>query len=217
MEAFILAEIANFEKIKEKYEKKKGEKPFSAQVDRIIDEITARIRKYPEIKFHPKAGMEISHFYGALCGFALEYFAVLFALIEDKSQKDRLIVLEGALNALAAPRGKLPAKRIEDHSMILRRRGVSEIDIERDRNEYLKESAFLLHDIIEFCDSLIEGRNAGWETPLRLNRLFVEDKRKKAILRTFTGLTGYGAIMKVREQAAAIIEDFRLSAFRKQQ
>src|SRR4030067_2189819 len=63
MEGFILAEISNFEKIKSKYEKKKSEKPFADQVERIIGEHLARMKKYPEIRFHPKAGVEISHFY----------------------------------------------------------------------------------------------------------------------------------------------------------
>jgi hypothetical protein len=216
MEAFILAEIANFEKIKEKYDKKKSEKSFAEQVDRIIDEITARIKKYPEIKFHPKAGLEISHFYGAMSEFEQYYFAVLFVLINDKSLKERLIAFEDSLNILAAPRGKLPAKRIEDHLLKIRRRGAPEIEIEQDKNEYLKESAFLLHEIADFCDGLIEARNAEWENPLRLNKLFIEEKRKKRISTLFAGLTGYGAIMKVRDYATCIIEDFRLAAFKKQ-
>ncbi|OHD64345.1 MAG: hypothetical protein A2176_01790 [Spirochaetes bacterium RBG_13_51_14] len=214
MEAFVLAEIANFEKVREKYEKKKSEKSFTEQVDRIIEEQTARIKKYPEARFHPKAGLEIAHFYGALSDFALHYFAVLFVVVEDKSLKDNLIALEEKLIVLAVPRGKLPARRIEDHALKIRRT-MSEIDIERDKNEYLKESAFVLHEIIDFCDGLVEARNAAWENPLRMNRLFVEDQRKKSISALFTGLTGYGAIMMVRDRAAAIIEDFRLGAFRK--
>ncbi len=176
----------------------------------------ARVKKYPAIQFHPKAGVEITHFYGALAEFELHYFAILFVLAEDKSLKDRLIAFEGELNSLAAPRGKLPAKRIEDHLMKLRRRQSSEIEIERDKNNYLKESAFLLHEIIDFCDGLIEARNPEWENPLRMSKLFVEDGRKKVISILFTGLTGYGAIMKVRDYAAGIIDDFRLTAFRRQ-
>ncbi len=217
MEAFVLAEIANFEKVKGKYEKKKNEKSFSDQVDKIIDEMTARIKKHPSIQFHPKAGLEITHFYGALSEFELHYFAVLFIVVEDKSLKDRLLAFEGELNKLAAPRGKLPAKRIEDHLMKLRLRNAQELEIERDKNDYLKESAFLLHEIIDFCDGLIEARNPEWENPLRMNKLFVEDNRKKAISTLFTGLTGYGAIMKVRDYASDVIDDFRLTAFRRQQ
>lgn len=217
MEAFILAEIANFEKVRQKYEKKKNEKSFSEQVDKIIEEMTARVKKYPAIQFHPKAGVEITHFYGALSEFELHYFAVLFVLAEEKPLKDRLIAFEGELNNLAAPRGKLPAKRIEDHLMKLRLRQSSEIEIERDKNNYLKESAFLLHEIIDFCDGLIEARNPQWANPLRMSRLYVEDGRKKVISVLFAGLTGYGAIMKVRDYAAGIIDDFRLGAFRRQQ
>lgn len=216
-EAFILAEISNFEKVREKYEKKKSEKSFSEQVDRIIDEQTARIKKYPELRFHPRAGLEIAHLYGALSEFAEGYFAALFAVIEDKSLKDRLISFQQALGVLAVPRGSLPSRRIEDHAMMLRRPGVTELELERDKNEYLKESAFLLHDIIDFCDGLIEARNRDWENPLRMNKLFLDDRRKKTITDLFTGLTGYGAIMKVRDYAAAIIEDFRLTAFRRQE
>jgi hypothetical protein len=217
LEAFILAEIANFEKVREKYEKKKNEKSFSEQVDRIIDEQTARIKKYPELRFHSRAGLEIAHLYGALFEFTQDYFAVLFAVIEDKALKDRLISVQQALGELAVPRGTLPSRRIEDHAMKLRRPDVTELELERDKNEYLKESAFLLHDIIDFCDGLIEARNREWENPLRMNKLYIDERRKKAVTGLFTGLTGYGAIMKVRDYAAAIIDDFRLTAFRRQE
>jgi hypothetical protein len=216
-EAFILAEIANFEKVREKYEKKKNEKSFSEQVDRIIDEQTARIKKYPEARFHPRAGFEISHLYGGLSEFAQGYFAVLFAVVEDKALKDRLISFQQALGILAVPRGSLPARRIEDHAMKLRMQDVTELEVERDKNEYLKESAFLLHEIIDFCDGLVEARNRDWENPLRMNKLFIDEKSRKTVTDIFTGLTGYGAIMKVRDHAAAIIEDFRLTAFRRQE
>jgi hypothetical protein len=216
-EAFILAEIANFEKVREKYDKKKSEKSFSEQVDRIIDEQVARIKKYPELRFHPRAGLEIMHLYGALSEFAQGFFAVLFAVIEDKALKDRLISFQQALGELAVPRGTLPSRRIEDHLAKLRIPGVPEIELERDKNEYLKESAFLLHEIIDFCDGLVAGRNPDWENPLRMGKLYIDDRRKKTVTDIFTGCTGYGAIMKVRDHAAAIIEDFRLTAFRRQE
>ncbi|TFH38149.1 MAG: hypothetical protein E4G96_10850, partial [Chrysiogenales bacterium] len=100
MEAFILAEVSNFEKVRERYEKKKGEKPFAQQVDRIIEEMTARIMKYPEIRFHPKAGMEISRFYGAISLFALDYFPVLYIIAVEKPQKDRLVAFEAEMAPL---------------------------------------------------------------------------------------------------------------------
>jgi hypothetical protein len=216
MEGFILAEISNFEKIRTKYEKKKNEKSFSQQVDRIIDEQLARIKKYDEIKFHPKAGVEISHFYGALTDFALHYLEALFLIAAEKSLKDRVISFAERLRSLAVPRGKLPCPRIEDHIVKLKVPGTPEIEIEKDKNDYLKESAFLLHEIDDFCDGLLESRDPEWGNPLQMKKLTVEKETRKRIMHNFAGLTGYGAIMKVRDQAKAIIDDFRLGAFRKQ-
>ncbi len=215
MEGFILAEISNFEKTREKFERKKGAKSFSEKVDRIIEGQLARIKKYPAIAFHPKAGVELTRFYGALSDFTLNVFAILFVISSGKAVKDDIIALDLALRDLAVPRGSRPPRRIEDHAMILGRAGAAEIDIDRDRSDYLKESAFVLHDIVDLCDGLIESRDPEWETPLRFNTLYAEEGRRKKIIKAFSGLTGYGAILEVRERAAAIIEDFRLGAFRR--
>ncbi|MCP4132411.1 MAG: hypothetical protein GY754_15675 [bacterium] len=219
LEGFILAEIANIEKIKTKYDsaREKQEKSFSKKVDGIIEENIARIKKYPEILFHSHAGVEIVHLYGAMAEFTLHYFAVLWILAEDKSLKDLLINFEDHLSFLAVPRGTAPAKRIEDHMFILSRLNIREIEIEKDKTEYLKESAFVLHEIIDLCDGLIDSKESAWELPLRFNKLYLEEKRKRQIVDLFSGLTGYGAIFKIREYASGIIEDFRLQAFRRQE
>lgn len=215
MEGFILAEISNFEKTREKYEKKKGAKSFSDRVDRIIEEQLARITKYPAILFHPKAGAEMTHIYGALSEFTNSVFAVMFVIASGKTIRDNIIALDILLKELAVPRGLQLPRRIEDHALVLDRAGTTELDTDRDRSEYLKESAFVLHDIIDLCDGLVETRDPEWENPLRFEKLFIDDARKKKIIAVFTGLTGYGAILAVRERAASIIEDFRLGAFRR--
>ena len=214
LEGFILAEISNFEKIRESYEKKKNKKSFSTEVDRIIDENNARIAKYPEIKFHPRGVFEISHFYGALSEFALYYFSILTVLVKDSNTREMMIRLEDSLEYLAIPRGDFQSKRIEDHICILNRPNVAEIEIERDKNEFLKESAFLLHQISEFCDMLFEKKERDWENPLRLNKLYFEQRRKKRMADIFKEFSGYGAILEVKKHSENIIEDFRLRAFR---
>jgi len=215
LEGFILAEISNFEKIKKKYEKKKEEKSFSDRVDNIIEENIARIKKYPEIDFHSKAWIEIKHFYGALFEFVNFYFSILWILVDDNNIKNSLNDFEEKLIFFAVPKGKLQPRRIEDHAMLLSRRDIKDIDIERDKNNYLKEAAFILHDIIDFCIGLIEMKNEAWNYPVRMDKLFVEEKKKKRIIEIFSGLTGYGAIMKVQEYVSGIIQDFRLGAFQK--
>ena len=215
LEGFILAEITAFEKLRERYDKKKNEKPFSATVDSIIEENTARIKRYPRIEFHPRAGLEISHFYGAMAGFALYYFPVMWLLDLDESLKKALFRFEDNLNFLAIPQGSRPSKRIGDHMLVLSRQGIRELDIERDASDYLKMSAILLHEIIDFCQGLLDRRNSDWEVPLGFSKLYVEDTRKKKIVDIFSGTTGYGALITVSSYARDIIEDFRLKAFRK--
>lgn len=215
MEGFILAEIANFEKVRERYEKKKEERPISEKIDLIIEANNARIANYPEDRFHPRAGFEMSRICGAMGELALYRFPVLRHVVKDQESKGLVAAMEEQMAFLAMPRGSLPAKRIERHAALLSRRDAAEIEIERDKNEYLKEAAFLLHDIVGFCDELVERRDPSWEAPLRLEKLFIEDKRKKGVQKIFAGVTGYGAILEVREYAAGIIENFRLGAFRK--
>ena len=72
--------------------------------------------------------------------------------------RDFLNRLEHGLSEIAVPMGTRHPKRIEDHALVLSRREGLEIDIEKSKNEYLKNSAFILHDIIDFTERLLEKR-----------------------------------------------------------
>ncbi|HSV98018.1 MAG TPA: hypothetical protein VLM75_13945 [Spirochaetota bacterium] len=218
MEAFALAEITNFEKTREKYEKKKNEKPFSKMVDDIMEQNAERVRKYPAVYFHPNADLEIVHLYGALQNFALHRLPILRVLLDEASHIDGLNRLEDALAVLAIPTGRKHSRRILDHIMVLARTNMNGgLEAEKDKNNYLKESAFLLHDIIDFCDELLTRRRQEWETPIRFDRLRIEGRNKRKLATDFSNLTGYGAVFEVKNTAETIIEDFRLSAFRRKQ
>lgn len=222
IEGFLLAEVANLEELKDKHDKesKKGrepENPFTQQVNKIIEDNIQRMKKYRDIKFHPDAGIEITHFYGAISDFALNYYTILWTVLREQGYRGALNKFDETLSFLAIQRGSRHPKRIEDHALLLSRKDMKEIDVEKDKNEYLKTSAFLFHDIIAFCENLIEFRNADWETPLRFDKFFVKGRQKDEILKIFSGVTGYGAILKVIEKASEIISDFRLEAFRKKE
>jgi len=217
MEGFILAEISAFEKLKDRYEKKKKakENSFSNEVDKIIEQNTARIKKYPQLFFHQKCGLEISYLYGALSFLSTDLFPILRVVISDSRLKNSVNALEDRILFLAEPRGSLHPKRIADHILLLNRNGVREIEIEKDSNDYLKESGFLLHDIIDFCDGIVDSGRDEWNYPVTFQKLFIEDERKKRKIDIFNDLTGYGAVFKIKEYASQVIEDFRLSAFKK--
>ena len=217
MEGFILAEISGFEKLKERYEKKKKEKEnsFSREVDKILEQNIARIKKYPQIFFHPKCGIEISHLYGALSYLSMELFPILRVVISDSRLKNSINAMEDRLLFLAEQRGNLHPRRIADHILLLNRNGIKDIDIEKDNNEYLKECGFFLHDLVDFCDGIIDSGRDEWNYPLTFQKLFVEEERRKRIVDIFQDLTGYGAVLKIKEYASAVIEDFRLGAFKR--
>ncbi len=214
LEGFILAEITNFEKIKEKYESKKAAKTFSEKVDQIIEEQLSRIKKYPSIKFHPRAVIETIHFYGAGNQFSLYDYPIVTYLIREEPYKSQSFEFETRLEYLFIQAGKRHPRRIEDHVLLLNRKDVSENEIEKDKNEYLKEGAFVLHAIAAFIDQLTQMRKREWEAPISFDKLFLEKERKKNIIARYSGHTPYGAFLKVKDMAENIIADFRLGAFR---
>lgn len=223
LEGFILAEISAFEELKKKYEDKKNKKDIQAEqssptfndkVNKIIEENNARMQKYPEIKFHDYAALEITHLYGALAYFSQNLFTVFRMLLTEISHKNKIKSFEDQLVFLAVPRGGKHPKRIDDHILVLSRAKKNELDIERDKNEYLKSCAFLMHDISGFCDDLISERNKDWETPLKFDKLYVQSESRREIIKVFSSLTGYGAILKIKEYAEDIVKDFRMEAFK---
>jgi hypothetical protein len=220
LEGFILAEIANFEQLKQKLEEEKNprkqeESAFSKKVNRIFEDNAARIKKYKEIQFHPLADIELMHLYGALSEFIQYHFSILWIILNDYQYKEKVHTLDHRFSEFAVSRSKRHPKRIEDHINVLSRKDVKEIEVERDKNNFLKESAFLLHEVIDFMDDLIEIRDREWDNPLKFDKLNIDSEAKKKMLSIFSGTTPYGAILKIREYAEEILKDFRLESFRK--
>lgn len=214
LSAFLLAEVSNFEKLKESFDTKQNKHSFSEQVDRVIEEQLERLKSYPKREFHPRAGIEESHMYGALVLLAEHYFPVVRIISTDLSLRNHISRIEERISQFVLPSAKKLAPRTEDHALILSRRGVTELEIEKSKNNYLKEAAFLLNDVIEFCESLMESKVDGLDMPIQFSRSHESGKRKKILSQNFSSLTGYGAVMKIRDYCAQVISDFRLSAFR---
>jgi hypothetical protein len=214
IEAFLLAEIANFEKIRERYEKKKKEKEsFSFKIDKIIEENNARIVKYEMIDFHQRASLEIKHMYGAIAGLAQNYFPVLWLIFTDYQRRNSISKLEHSFQRCALPRGTKPPEAIEDHILLLNREGITDIEIEKGKNVYLKECAFLLFELIEFCDSFFTERQSDLDLPVTFEKAFFSPDIKRSIVDNFSECTGYGALLKIKQYAEEILTDFRLNAF----
>lgn len=215
IEAFILAEVANFEKIRERYEKKKSEKDsFTKKVDKIIDDNFARIRKYPMMDFHPAAGLEMKYMYGALSNLTQFHTPVFWLIFTDYQRRNKITELEHRFQRYALPRGNRQPSAIEDHILLLNRQGVTDIEAEKARNGYLRECAFLLFDIIAFCESFITNRLSDLDMPVNFDKLMFSPEINEQIKNEYNGLTGYGALLKIKGLCEEILADFRLTAFK---
>lgn len=215
IEAFLLAEIANFEKIRERFEaRKKKTVSFSEKVDKIIEENNSRFLQYPQINFHPSAAPEIKHLYGAVAELGKFYIPVFRLIISEYSKKNLISQIETRFQRCALPRGSKPAEAIDDHILVLSRNSVSELDIDKSRTNYLKECSFLLYDLIKFCSSLLEERIPDLEQPVAFGNTFYDPEIKTKIMENFSESTGYGAVLKIKDLSEQIISDFRLKAFK---
>ncbi|MDA3900741.1 MAG: hypothetical protein PF637_09520 [Spirochaetes bacterium] len=214
MSAFILAEVANFEKMKEKYEKQKERSSFANKVDKIIEEQMERISKYPRMEFHPRAGIEISHMYGALYHLADRLYPVLWLIVDDTSSREKLQQLESELFHFAQPTLSRLPRFTEDYALLLARPNLSELEVEKGKNNYLKEAAFLLFHIAAFCDYLIKNPGSLFEHPVSFSRGYESAEKKKKLSEEFSSLTGFGAVFKIKHYCEDLVADFRLTAFR---
>lgn len=210
LEAFIMAEIAHFETLRKRYDEKKSESSFSKKVDVLIEELTAKIKKYPKIEFHPNAHFETMHMYGA-CNELLEYyFPVLWIILEDRT---KLYEFEQQLQYLCDYTTTRYSKRIERHVTLLQMPSIKYIEIEKDKNEYLKECAFLLHEIQQWLDSMLPHYTNTQS--ISFAKLYIHEEKRKRIISLFKNDTQQSAIKKIQDYIVKIIEDFRLHAFRK--
>jgi hypothetical protein len=48
----------------------------------------------------------------------------------------------------------------------------------------------MLHEVIDFCDSLLQSRNDEWNYPIQFRKLFIEEERRKRVFDNFRDMTG---------------------------
>ena len=215
LEAFILAEIANFENVKAEYEKKAGKGEYSRKVDNMIEAQLRAVAKYPSVKIHPLCGAELPHFVGAVEVLLENYLPVLWGIITDSVVKDCLIEIESELGEFAHARGDRLPKKCEDMVHLFTYAGLKDVEVEKIRNVFMKECSFRLHDALDLCVGLLEIRDPQMELPVRFEKIHQSADRISRISSVFSGYTGYGCVIKINEYIDTLISDFRLSAFRR--
>lgn len=215
MESFLLAEVSNLEKIKERFQEKQKKSQFQSKLDTIAEERHQKIENYPEGEIHPRASEELSRFYGAMGHCFRLYLPALNLVLRGFEEEEQLFRLERELAMIAKPQGKNPPPRIEDHQALLNTPGIPDIEIEKNRNRILMDGAFVLHDLVSMTDRLIAYRHQLWDEPVLLEHSHAEKEDLQEMKELFEGKTGYGIFLDAREFCQDVLDNFRLGAFKR--
>ena len=198
---------------REAEEKKAKENSFMNKVDSMIEKFRSAVEKYPIENIHPKADEEICHLYGAFkelynCFCVIRYFSgeasdyVIETAIKDYDNKFQRFVM---------PVGESKIPQIfSDYVFALDK---SE-GIARSEQFILKESGFFLHSFIEKMDNI---KTIALKKSFD-NKVILPESLSSESPRVFSFFKGknkeeiYNATLIY---ASAMINDFRLQSFRK--
>jgi hypothetical protein len=165
---FLMAEISAVEELMGREEarlevgSKEGERreSIAERVDRIVQENLEKIRKYPDVAFHPTASEEIRRLLGALKGLVDEHWPRLTAILRDTAYglgSMAIVQLESQLRYLGDPGRDAIPSGLSRYLYHLNRFPRDQAAIDREEKEYILESAFFLHDLSEILERVTQN------------------------------------------------------------
>jgi hypothetical protein len=158
--AFLSAEISVLKDLQAKYterlnssEKKpaeKAKKPKKSFADRVLEELTARIKVYPPVSLHKDAAEEIEHFYGALERFEQIYWAPVDTVLRKVYPREvaytRTDLNNSLLNLVSRVNGELPLSA--ERYAVLLKAGAEDGDLSLEVKKILTEGAYFFHRLL---------------------------------------------------------------------
>jgi len=160
---FLMAEISAVEELIRREEEKLGAgaaaepapESVTERVERVVEESLARMRKYPEVPFHPVASEELRRLLGAMCRLEEKHWEVLTACLRNTAyyrSSLTMLNLEGKLRHLAARGSDGVPSGLSRYMYHANRFPRNYLAIDREEKEYILESAFFLHDLAEILE-----------------------------------------------------------------
>ena len=177
--SFLMAEISAVEELIRREEERVGsgqpEEPakesVTQRVERIVEESLERIRKYPDVPFHPVASEELRRLLGAMFKLEEKHWEVLNTCLRNTAYyRSSLTMLnfEGKLRHLAGRGSDGVPSGLSRYLYHANRFPRNYLAIDREEKEYILGSAFLLHDLDEVLErvaanypQLDQGSRAG--------------------------------------------------------
>jgi hypothetical protein len=162
---FLLAEIEAITELIRKEEDKLSnaappkDKPKMDFADKVIIENLKKIEKYPEVRIHKDSNEEVRKLLGTLNYIYEELLPSLHSVFRDSSVNPNVREvgnIEAELRTFAyMGKGNLP-QRLSRYFTLLSRFPRDYRAMTFEEKEYIRESAFLLHDLVQALDSFFE-------------------------------------------------------------
>lgn len=222
---FFIAEIEAVEELYKREEEKrvlqekenlakKENKPNIA--DKIYEENKNRIRKYTRIQInHQDSDEEIEYLFGALREFINNYFPALVIIYKEKKHTTEGEKISDFSNKFLTHydyKGDIPISR--QYITALERRPRDFKKIEYEHKFIMKETAFLLNEILELLDKIISKN----DIPMPDKKLLIEKNKNSDenwFYEYFNNLTYKESIEKTYNFLKEIITDFRFKDIRR--
>jgi hypothetical protein len=200
LQSFIYAEVQAVKDIKRKIEIKeeedriKKEKPITRKIEKFIEQLEEKIKKYSPLFTHAEISEEAQRFCGALDELYNHYWIILDKIL-GKSQPGNItkyIALSGKMQRfIHSTKDHLPYE-VEQYIM-----NINKFGIEKANMMFLKEGAMLLKEI----NALLKSIN-------------IEDDEEEIIFKIAEkNSTKTEALNIIKDYIDDIIENFRFSGF----
>jgi len=221
---FLLAEIEAVEEIYKNEEKKMKErderlsakrrmKKKTSYADKVMDENLKKIIKYERIGICSNADEEIERLMGGVRNLINNYWPAVTVVVKhtpENSIKNNFNEFYHKLVLNYDYKGELPVAK--SYKYALSTIPVNNKKIEFERYYIIKETAFLLNDILTYFNSIIKNNNEM----LSDKKINVNIELDNLLKLHFDGLTHKEAFHKVHDYIKNLIADFRIRDIKKE-
>lgn len=222
---FLIAEIEAVNEMYEKAEKQYEEEIYKRKLqkkevrsfaDQIFDENNKKIDKYPSMTIHKDADIQIVKLFGAIRDWINRYWSIALFLFSDNNQESisqKIKEYDNKLFELFDYKGNVPLGKNYVSQLEKVNKDNKRIDFEY--QYILKESGFLLNEILAFLSLIIDEPTVLSNynkklviQPGDISNFFYD-------LSIFKNFTRFQTLIEVQKTLKYVIEDFRIKDFKK--
>jgi hypothetical protein len=134
--------------------------PAPSATDRILERQREMIAGYPDVHIHPDANEEVRRMMGALSVLARERWDPLTRVLRVTSYSSRstaMANLEHDIRNLGFPLSDGVSAALSHYVALLKRFPRDYADLEREQKNYLLAASFVLHDLEEILNHVLEA------------------------------------------------------------